>query len=749
MVDYRVNVIIDPAQAKKGGKEAEQALDKIEKKGLSLQGLLSRLFVGFSLVSAAKQAIQVADAYANLENKLRAVTDAGTDVVELQEKLKQVADRSRSSTESTVELFARLNTSSKELGKTQQQIITFTERLNKTIALAGVSSSEAEAGIIQLAQGLASGALRGDELRSVLENLTPVADVIAKGLGITRGELRKLGAEGKITAAQIFKAFEAAGPEIEQKFGRTVGTLSQNMTLLRNEAGALTDAIADNTGGLLSLSFAAQKAAEGLAFLRGATSNFRNIVDEAERANAPLNSIGAGIENIKKQIQDLENRPDILIGDKLGASPAVVQQLTTLREELAKLQGQAQQTNQLIPPEELAKQAAAREAEAKALTAQKDALSAIKSPQDEYKTKLAAINALLEAGKITQNEYNQALENLDAGLTHVLGADATKAFEEQTQALRDQISLLETRAIFGEMAAKKLEIERDLAHEGIALTAEQKAELKGLIALLAKVTDEEKARNDQIEERAQLQEAEKGRIKSLIEQLDVQARIRQEEEDLNKALLERPDLVEQISERLDDLRLRSLESSNALSDGFERAFLKMKQEANDLAAVGEKIANVFADQATNALIEFAETGKLDFAEFARSILSDLTRIIARLLVVQALSAIFGGGGAPPGLQPGDPFPFDGGRATGGPVSANRSYLVGEEGPELFTPKGSGTITPNPSSVPAAEKPVVNLQVTNVTDPKMVAASLASGENDEHVVNIIARQRDKINSTLGR
>jgi len=41
-----------------------------------------------------------------------------------------------------------------------------------------------------------------------------------------------------------------------------------------------------------------------------------------------------------------------------------------------------------------------------------------------------------------------------------------------------------------------------------------------------------------------------------------------------------------------------------------------------------------------------------------------------------------------------PNPFGGGQADGGPVSARTTYLVGERGPELFTPNKSGTIIPN-------------------------------------------------------
>ena len=66
-------------------------------------------------------------------------------------------------------------------------------------------------------------------------NLPAVADVIAQHLGVTRGELREMGAQGSLTAEIILDAFAAAREELGERFASTVPTLSQSLVVLRNE----------------------------------------------------------------------------------------------------------------------------------------------------------------------------------------------------------------------------------------------------------------------------------------------------------------------------------------------------------------------------------------------------------------------------------------------------------------------------------------------------------------------------------
>lgn len=182
----------------------------------------------------AREILRLTDAMNVMENRLRSVGLEGGNLTAVYKELLAASNATRSSVEGSVQLFARLSTASKELGVSQRDLIDFTTSLNQAIVLSGATTLEANNALIQLAQGMASGVLRGDELRSVMEQLPTVADIIAKQLGVTRGELRKMGEQGKITASQIIEAFKASRNELEARFAKTVPTIGQSFTVLRN-----------------------------------------------------------------------------------------------------------------------------------------------------------------------------------------------------------------------------------------------------------------------------------------------------------------------------------------------------------------------------------------------------------------------------------------------------------------------------------------------------------------------------------
>jgi hypothetical protein len=218
----------------------------------------------------------------------------------------------------------------------------------------------------------------------------------------------------------------------------------------------------------------------------------------------------------------------------------------------------------------------------------------------------------------------------------------------------------------------------------------------------------------------------------------------------NRLLEEQDGLHQRNAQSALDLKIRSLDASTNMADGFHRAFLKMKREAEDLAAVGEAIVNAFANRATDAIIKFVETGEFKFKEFAQALLKDLLRIIIRLLVVKALSAAFGGGDTGAGAANAGAGAQNLGGAQGmqegGTVQPGRSYMVGENGPELFTPGRTGSITPNAADQPQAP-PQVNVQVVNVDDPQMVPQAISAGEADDAIVNTIMRNKDRIRQAV--
>ena len=197
-----------------------------------VRGAAALVGVGLS----AQAILQTADAYTVLQNKLQNVSETAAQTDEITNRLFETANRTRTPVQETAQAFTRFDMALKNLGKSQDDSLRLTETVNKMLVVSGATANEAGSALLQLSQAFNKGKLDGEEFRSVMELMPNAADAIAKSLGVTRGELLKLAPEGKITAQVMFDAFTAAAAGIDAKFGKTVPTLSQAMTVLRNNA---------------------------------------------------------------------------------------------------------------------------------------------------------------------------------------------------------------------------------------------------------------------------------------------------------------------------------------------------------------------------------------------------------------------------------------------------------------------------------------------------------------------------------
>ena len=148
----------------------------------------------------------------------------------------QSAQRSRGSFTDTMGLVSQLGTMAGDAFSSSKEIVQFAEQLNKQLALSGASGSSAQAAILQLEQGLASGVLRGDELNSVMEQAPALAKSIADYMQVSVGELREMGSQGQITADIVKNALFAAAKDTNAEFEKTPMTWAQVWTVASNTA---------------------------------------------------------------------------------------------------------------------------------------------------------------------------------------------------------------------------------------------------------------------------------------------------------------------------------------------------------------------------------------------------------------------------------------------------------------------------------------------------------------------------------
>lgn len=238
MAEHRVRVIIDGSVARRGAADVEQSFGRIKgaaRQTMDAMDMLKRAFLGLSAGMMARDVLRIADAYTAVENRLKLVTRSTTELETAHRALFGVAQQTYASFGATADLYARLARSTSELGISQQRLVAVTESVNQAIAISGASAQSAEAALFQLGQGLGAGALRGEELNSVLEQTPRLAQAIADGLGVTIGQLRNLGSEGQLTAERVIGALESQADALEREFGSATRTAANALTQLRNE----------------------------------------------------------------------------------------------------------------------------------------------------------------------------------------------------------------------------------------------------------------------------------------------------------------------------------------------------------------------------------------------------------------------------------------------------------------------------------------------------------------------------------
>jgi tape measure domain-containing protein len=254
-----------------------QKMDAALTKSNSMMGRLSASFGGFGGTAQKLQAAMgalagafalrelagLADTYTNIQSRLRLVTTGTENLAGVQAALFEQAQRTRSSFEATADTYVKFARAANTLGASQRDILGVTETINKAMIISGGSAESNRAALIQLGQAMASGALQGEELRSVLEQAPRLADAIAAGMGVAVGELRKLAKEGKVTSQEVFAALQSQRSAIDAEFAQMPKTIGGAMQQIRNE-------ILNTIGGLDQMSGASGGLVEALDGIRKA-----------------------------------------------------------------------------------------------------------------------------------------------------------------------------------------------------------------------------------------------------------------------------------------------------------------------------------------------------------------------------------------------------------------------------------------------------------------------------------------------
>jgi len=183
--------------------------------------------------SGIERVMTRADSRISADARLALINDGLRTREQLESQVLAVANRSRASYEATAELVARIGRQDFFKGNNDQALL-FAETLNKGLVVSGATSSEAQNALIQLSQGIASGVLRGEEFNSIMENASVLAEMMTTSLGVTKGELRAMAEEGRLTADVVVSSIMQQRDVIDKQFSSMPVTFGQAMAIMGN-----------------------------------------------------------------------------------------------------------------------------------------------------------------------------------------------------------------------------------------------------------------------------------------------------------------------------------------------------------------------------------------------------------------------------------------------------------------------------------------------------------------------------------
>lgn len=226
MAQVKTQLVIDGKNnSKKAFDEVNSQLNSMNKQLATAGKALIGVFSVSALTGAVRGIASAADGYNLMNARLKLATESQEEFNTAQTELRRIAAATQAPLESLATLYQRISRPLKEAGRSQKDILAVTEAVATSFRVSGASAQEAENGVIQFAQALGAGALRGDEFNSVAEQAPRLMQALADSLGVPIGALKEMAAQGLLTADVVTSA------------------LVEQLDVLRTEAESLPDTV--------------------------------------------------------------------------------------------------------------------------------------------------------------------------------------------------------------------------------------------------------------------------------------------------------------------------------------------------------------------------------------------------------------------------------------------------------------------------------------------------------------------------
>ena len=187
-----------------------------------------------------KKLQELSDQMTSTTARLNFIVDDGGSVEALEAKIMASAQRSRAAYLDTASAIASMGANAGAAFSSNDELIAFMEQVNKQFVIGGASAQGQAAAMLQLTQAMAAGALRGEELNSILENAPGIARAIEQYMGIAEGSIKSYAEKGAVSATVVKNALLSIADETNAKFNGMAMTWGQVWTQMGNIALKVT-----------------------------------------------------------------------------------------------------------------------------------------------------------------------------------------------------------------------------------------------------------------------------------------------------------------------------------------------------------------------------------------------------------------------------------------------------------------------------------------------------------------------------
>jgi lambda family phage tail tape measure protein len=248
----------------------------------SLQSSLGGIGAAVAGAFAVQSLVGFGDELISLRNRLSAFTGSQAEANAQFDQIAAIAGRARSGLAETGALYNKMAIAADSMGVSTAQVGQITETFAKSLKVGGANAQESASAILQFSQAMGSGVLRGEEFNAVFEASSSTMLDIAKALGVPIGKMRELAKEGKLTSTVIAQALLRMNDSVEEKFAKTIPTISEAFTNLRTAAGIAFTEMATDTespvAGLAALGQSILKLTTDLPALVSAIKDLTNVL---------------------------------------------------------------------------------------------------------------------------------------------------------------------------------------------------------------------------------------------------------------------------------------------------------------------------------------------------------------------------------------------------------------------------------------------------------------------------------------